>query len=175
MNWNNTKYEEPVKETTDGSQTAEEKHEEKLDRQGHAITPELMKDNFALNEEKFDVPVAAVQSVEVSHEESIELKEQVATPKVMETGPLPWLKVEENDELRTRWNSIQTEFVNEPRKSVEQADTLVQETLERITHAFSEQRTVLNEQLINHADLSTEDLRIALKGYRTFLNRLLAL
>ena len=128
-----------------------------------------------MKEENVNVPVDAVQTVEASHEEIIALKEPVENQKVMETGPLPWLKGEENDELRTRWNLIQSEFVNEPRTSVEQADALVAETLERIEQAFSEQRTVLNEQLVNHADLSTEDLRIALKGYRTFLNRLLAL
>ena len=175
MNLNNEKYEEYVKEPVDGSQTAEVRDGEKLDWQGHPVTSEPMKDNFALNEEKVDVPVAAAQSVETSHEENIGLKEPVATPKVMETGPLPWLKGEENDEFRTRWNLIQSEFVNEPRASVEQADALVAETLDRIQQAFSKQRTVLNEQWASHADISTEDLRIALQSYRSFFNRLLAL
>jgi len=175
MNWNNAKYEEHVKETADGSQTAEERDGEKLDWQGHPITPEPMKDNFELKEENVNVPVDAVQTVEASHEEIIQLKEPVETPKVMETGPLPWLKGEENDEFRTRWNLIQSEFVNEPRASVEQADALVAETLDRIQQAFSKQRTVLNEQWASHADISTEDLRIALQSYRSFFNRLLAL
>jgi hypothetical protein len=70
---------------------------------------------------------------------------------------------------------IQSEFVNEPRTSVEQADALVAETLDRIQQAFSKQRTVLNEQWASHADISTEDLRIALQSYRSFFNRLLAL
>jgi len=175
MNWNNAKIEEPVKESADGSQTAEERDGKKLDWQGHPITPEPMKDNFELKEEKVNVPVDAVQTVEASHEEIIEFMEPVATPKVMETGPLPWLKGEENDEFRTRWNLIQSEFVNEPRASVEQADALVAETLDRIQQAFSKQRTVLNEQWASHADISTEDLRIALQSYRSFFNRLLAL
>lgn len=174
MNWNNAKYEEHVIDPADGSQAAEERDGEKLDWQGYPITPEPMKDNFTI-EEKVDVPVAAVQTVEANHEENIELMEQVATPKVMETGPLPWLKGEDNDELRTRWNLIQSEFVNEPRTSVEQADALVAETLDRIQQAFSEQRTVLNEQWASHADISTEDLRMALQSYRSFFNRLLAL
>lgn len=175
MNWNNGMNEEQVKEQADGTQSVEERHEEKLDWQGHPIAPEPIKDNFVLNEEKVDVPVVAMQTVDVSHEENIELKEQVATPKVMETGSLPWLKGEENGELRTRWNLIQSEFVNEPRTSVEQADALVVETLDRIQQAFSKQRTGLNEQWANHADISTEDLRIALQSYRSFFNRLLAL
>lgn len=175
MNWNNAKYDGHVKEPADESQTAEERHEEKLDWQRHPIAPEPMKDRFVLNEEKVDVPVAAVQTVETSHEENIELKEQVATPKVMETNPLPWLKGEENNEFRTRWNLIQSEFVNEPRASVEQVDALVAETLDRIQQAFSKQRTVLNEQWASHADISTEDLRIALLSYRSFFNRLLTL
>lgn len=175
MNWNNAKYDDHLKESADASQTAEEKHEEKLDWQGHPITSEPMQDNFALNEAKVAVPVAAVETVEAGHEENIELQAPVAAPKVTETGPLPWLKGEENDEFRTRWNSIQSEFVNEPRASVEQADALVAETLDRIQQSFSKQRTVLNEQWASHTDISTEDLRIALQSYRSFFNRLLSL
>jgi hypothetical protein len=175
MNWNNGKYEEHLKEPVDGSQTAEERDGEKLDWQGHPLSQEAIRDNFELKEEMVNVPVDAMQTVDVIHEENIELKEPVALPKVMETGPLPWLKGEENDELRTRWNLIQSEFVNEPRTSVEQADALVAETLDRIQQAFSKQRTVLNEQWASHADISTEDLRIALQSYRSFFNRLLAL
>lgn len=172
--WNNGQYEERVKEPAAGTQTIEERHEENIEWQGHPTNPELPKSDYEL-EEKVDVPVEVPQTVEANHGENAELKDQVAPPKAMETGPLPWLKGEENDELRKRWNLIQTEFVNEPRSSVEQADALVAETLDRIQQAFSKQRNTLNEQWINHENISTEDLRIALQSYRSFFNRLLAL
>lgn len=175
MNSNDAEYDEYVKGPADELPVAEEKHEEKLDWQGHVIPPEPTEENFDLKEEKINVPVDAVQTMEASQNKSIEYKEPVAVPKAGETGPLPWLKGEENDEFRKRWNLIQSEFVNEPRASVEQADALVAETLDRIQQAFSKQRTVLNEQWASHADISTEDLRIALQSYRSFFNRLLAL
>ena len=169
MNWNNGINEELVKEPVEGTQIIEEKHEEKIDWQAHPTAPEL------LNEEIAVISIDTMQTVETRQEENKGWQEQVIVPKAVETGPLPWLKGEENDELRTRWNSIQIEFVNEPRKSVEQADALVAETLQRIEQAFSNQRTTLNEGWINHADIATEDLRIALQSYRSFFNRLLAL
>ncbi|MFZ0533644.1 MAG: hypothetical protein WAM09_10725 [Anaerolineales bacterium] len=65
--------------------------------------------------------------------------------------------------------------MDEPHAAVEQADGLVTEALERIKQVFSDNRTILNEQWTNHQDISTEDLRIALQNYRSFLNRILAL
>jgi hypothetical protein len=174
MTWNNGMHPEPVQVPADGTQPREEWHADNNPWQPPA--PEPLKDDFASNEEKMEVPVDAATPVETSPEENLILKAQATTvPKPLETGPLPWLKGEENDELRARWNAIQIEFVNEPRTSVEQADALVAETLERIEKAFMSQRTTLNEQWTNHADIATEDLRIALQSYRAFFNRLLAL
>jgi hypothetical protein len=93
----------------------------------------------------------------------------------MENMSLPWLRTEEIDELQSRWNSIQIKFVDDPRASVKQADELVTEAVERIKQAFANQRTLLDEQWTNLEDISTEDLRIALQSYLSFLNRLLAI
>ena len=167
--------EEMVDVPLEPMQTVEVIHEENIEWKEQATTPEPMSGNYALDQELVKKPVEETQTMEAKQEENKGWQEQVTTPKAVETGPLPWLKGEENDELRTRWNSIQIEFVNEPRKSVEQADALVAETLERIEQAFSNQRTTLNAGWINHADIATEDLRIALQSYRSFFNRLLAL
>jgi hypothetical protein len=93
----------------------------------------------------------------------------------VKSEPLPWLSVKEIDELKSRWNSIQIKFVDQPHAAVEQADGLVTEALDRINQVFSDKRTILNEQWTNHQDISTEDLRITLQNYRSFLNRILAL
>jgi hypothetical protein len=85
------------------------------------------------------------------------------------------LRDEEIDQLRTRWNAIQIEFVDEPRASVEQADALVAEVMKRIAQMFAEKRATLDEQWANHDDVSTEDLRVALQRYRSFFHRLLTL
>jgi hypothetical protein len=75
--------------------------------------------------------------------------------------------------LRSRWNAIQAEFVDEPRRSVEQADKLVADTVQKLAEGFSNERGSLEKQWDNADNVSTEDLRIALQRYRAFFSRLL--
>jgi hypothetical protein len=84
-----------------------------------------------------------------------------------------WLGSDDIDDLKARWSSIQAQFIDQPRSSVEQAEALVAETLERINRIFTEQQTSLSKQWCEHEDASTEDLRITLQNYRTFLNSIL--
>lgn len=76
--------------------------------------------------------------------------------------------------LRARWEAIQTGFVDEPRASVEQADALVAQVVTRLAEVFSEERAQLEHQWDRGDNISTEDLRVALKRYRAFFDRLLS-
>jgi len=87
--------------------------------------------------------------------------------------PVDWLDTDWINQLRSRWTPIQVQFVDQPRAAVEQAEALVAEAVERITQMLTSQQTSLSEQLCNHEDASTEDLRITLQNYRSFLNNLL--
>lgn len=83
-----------------------------------------------------------------------------------------------NDELsgyRTRWSAIQTGFVDEPRKAVEEADTFVAEVMKRLAEVFAEERRQLEGQWERADQVSTEDLRIAMRRYRSFFERLLSI
>lgn len=77
-------------------------------------------------------------------------------------------------ELRRRWEAIQVTFVDEPRRSVEEADALVAELMRRLTASFSAERSNLERQWDRGDEVSTEDLRVALQRYRSFFDRLLA-
>lgn len=82
-----------------------------------------------------------------------------------------------NDEsggYRSRWEAIQTGFVDEPRAAVEQADALVAQVVTRLAEVFSREREALEQQWGRGDNVSTEDLRIALKRYRAFFDRLLS-
>ena len=79
----------------------------------------------------------------------------------------------EANDFRTRWTDIQTGFVDEPRRSVEQADALVAEVIKRLANSFAEERSKLEGQWGRGDDVSTEDLRVALRRYRSFFDRLL--
>jgi len=80
----------------------------------------------------------------------------------------------ELNDLRTRWKEIQTAFVDEPRKAVEQADSLVASAMKRLAEVFAQERSGLEQQWDRGDSVSTEDLRVALQRYRTFFDRLLS-
>jgi hypothetical protein len=81
---------------------------------------------------------------------------------------------DDTEQLRTRWESIQSSFVDEPLQAVEQADALVTDVIKQLTRTFQETRDALEAQLGEADDVSTEDLRVGLQRYRTFFERLLA-
>lgn len=81
---------------------------------------------------------------------------------------------DEVNELRPMWNVIQTKFIDEPRQSVEEADSLVASTIKRLAESFANERAKLESQWGKGGDVSTEDLRLALRRYRSFFDRLLS-
>ena len=95
-----------------------------------------------------------------------------AMAKEPESGPL--FSQEEAGTLRARWDAIQVGFVDEPRRAVEEADSLVATAMKRLAEQFSEERSRLEGQWDRGGDVSTEDLRVALRRYRSFFGRLLA-
>ena len=78
------------------------------------------------------------------------------------------------DELRGRWHALQAQFVDDPRETVAEADTLVAELLQELAQGFSDARGKLEGQWSEGDDVSTEDLRLTLKRYRSFFERLLS-
>ena len=96
------------------------------------------------------------------------LKEQVGP----EYGPL--LKDEVAAAYRTRWSGIQDWFADEPRQAVEEADVLVAKTIRRLVEGFADERRSLEAQLERKDGASTEELRLAMRRYRSFFERLLS-
>ena len=77
-------------------------------------------------------------------------------------------------ELRARWADIQASFIDDPSRACEQADNLVDLALSRLTERFARER----DDLVRRWDrgnepTDTEDLRIAMKGYRSLIDRVL--
>jgi hypothetical protein len=86
----------------------------------------------------------------------------------------PLFPSDEGQDFRSRWDAIQTGFVDEPRRAVEQADGLVAEMMKRLAQVFADERSKLEEQWSRGDNISTEDLRVALQRYRSFFDRLLS-
>jgi hypothetical protein len=76
--------------------------------------------------------------------------------------------------LRSRWDDVQAAFVDDPKECVQKADALVAQVVEQLTTGFSEARSRLEAQWDRGEQASTEDLRLALKRYREFFQRLLS-
>ena len=76
--------------------------------------------------------------------------------------------------LRGEWDAIQIAFVDEPRRCVERADELVARAIQRLAEAFAQERSRLESQWGRGEEVSTEDLRVVLRRYRSFFGRLLS-
>lgn len=103
------------------------------------------------------------------------LSDRSPAPGSAQTDHAPLFPADDADRFRSRWSEIQTNFVDEPRRSVEQADNLVAEVTDRLTAAFSQNRSKLEKQWSAGDEVSTEELRRTLQQYRSFFERLLTL
>jgi hypothetical protein len=96
-------------------------------------------------------------------------------PRTIDEAPAPLFVNEDAAGYRTRWSAIQTGFVDEPRKAVEEADALVAEVMKRLAEIFADERRQLESQWERAEQISTEDLRLAMRRYRSFFERLLSI
>ena len=79
------------------------------------------------------------------------------------------------DEFRSRWDQVQFSFVDDPKRAVREGDELVAQVMKCLAQSFSEERSRLEQQLHQNDATSTENLRMALRRYRSFFHRLLSL
>lgn len=78
-------------------------------------------------------------------------------------------------DFRSRWDGVQSSFVDDPRQAVRQGDELVAQVTKSLAETFSSERTKIEGQVGQTDKTSTEDLRVALRRYRSFFERLLSL
>jgi hypothetical protein len=112
------------------------------------------------------------EPVEITHPQSAQPMRSTASGA---TDATPLFPDQELEDLRKRWDGIQTGFVDQPRNAVEQADNLVASTMKRLADVFAQERSKLEGQWDSGDNVSTEDLRLALQRYRSFFHRLLSI
>jgi hypothetical protein len=91
------------------------------------------------------------------------------------SAPMPLFSESEMEDFRSQWSKVQTGFVDEPRRTVEDADKLVATVMQKLAEGFANERSGLEKQWDRGDNVSTEDLRVALQRYRSFFDRLLKL
>jgi hypothetical protein len=84
------------------------------------------------------------------------------------------VSAERAESYSVRWDAVKVAFVDEPSKAVADADALVGELLAELQSLFSDQRSGIERSLAAD-ETSTEDMRLALRRYRSFFDRLLSI
>jgi hypothetical protein len=78
-------------------------------------------------------------------------------------------------DFRSRWSEVQIGFVDDPKRAVQQADELVAQVMKSLAESFARQRSNIEADVGGADQASTENLRVALRSYRSFFERLLSL
>jgi hypothetical protein len=118
--------------------------------------------------------VTSPRTEDVSNRTIEGTRDLVPDQKLQNDQPGQLFPDNELNEFRGRWDKAQISFVDEPRAAVEQADSLVATVVKRIAEQFAAERAELEHQWDRGDNVSTEDLRQALRRYRSFFDRLLA-
>ncbi|MEV6494664.1 hypothetical protein AB0M20_39490, partial [Actinoplanes sp. NPDC051633] len=76
--------------------------------------------------------------------------------------------------FRTQWHEVKADFVDDPVAALTRAHDLLTEAVNELTEALLAERDEL-DPLDGKATPDTESMRMAMRGYREFLDRILAL
>jgi hypothetical protein len=78
------------------------------------------------------------------------------------------------DRYRSKWRDLQLTFVDDPQRATHSAASLVDDAVSSLTATLQAQKQSLDGWQATRAD-DTEVMRVALRNYRDFLDRLLGL
>ena len=87
----------------------------------------------------------------------------------------PLFSADVASDFRSRWDAVQIGFVDDPRQAVRKADELVAQVMKNLEETFSSERAKFEDRADTADSASTENLRVALRHYRSFFQRLLSL
>jgi hypothetical protein len=155
-----------------------------LDRRTAPAEPTHEEDPLVEQAYEADSPPAGLQEdplVEEAHEEDRVVERVDEVPAAAASGPAAGQEprtqlvgADEHAGFVARWQEIQAEFVDEPRKAVHDADALVTDLMQRLAEMLASERDQLESRMGASGDVSTEDLRQGLRHYRSLFERLLA-
>jgi hypothetical protein len=128
-----------------------------------------------------DLPSAPISPASAIREADQPLLQAIDTDGVTKTtiqddaNLYPLFTQEAATDLRTRWDTVQRSFVDDPRAAVHAADELVAQVTQSLAETFADQRSELEKGLDQAEAPTTENLRVALRRYRSFFERLLSI
>ncbi|MEU4522502.1 hypothetical protein AB0F52_27785 [Amycolatopsis sp. NPDC024027] len=117
-----------------------------------------------------ETPAASGGDVETPAGSGRDVERPAASGGDVETPEL--IDEEKVTGFRERWQNVQTGFVDDPKQAVRQADELVAAVISALATTFAEHKSELESQW-QQGEPATEELRIALRRYRSFFDQLL--
>lgn len=85
---------------------------------------------------------------------------------------VPLFQPDAAQSFRSQWDEVQIGFVDDPVSAVRRADELVAQVMKNLAQTFAQERSHLEGEM---KDGDTEHMRVALRRYRSFFQRLLSL
>lgn len=128
-----------------------------------------------------DLPSAPISPPSAMREADRTLLQAINTDSVIKTTIkddaklAPLFTQEAATDLRARWDSVQRNFVDDPGAAVHAADELVAQVIKSLADTFANQRAELEGGHEHTEALTTENLRLSLRRYRSFFERLLSI
>lgn len=128
-----------------------------------------------LNQEPAETAEEEMRTEQIEQEANVDVvgSRNIRTKEEEKYAPL--FESKRADQFRQQWLEIQSRFVDDPTVSVKEADELVNHVIQNVTRMFADERSSLETQWNSGDKVSTEDLRMALRRYRSFFDRLLSL
>jgi ornithine carbamoyltransferase len=119
-------------------------------------------------------PVSASPGAAAVRQQSTINKDMPAQPDAELQTRAGIFEEHEAQRLRSSWAEIQGDFVDDPRRAVKEADALVADAMKSLAEVFANERRELEQQWDRGDNVTTEDLRLALRRYHAFFDRLLS-
>lgn len=115
-----------------------------------------------------------------THDETVADHTAVAQDEPVQQKPgtdsdaaLALFSTDEVEQFRTEWRGLQSDFVDSPRDAVQHADQLVAQVMQSLATTFADHKKSLEGQWSQGEQVETEELRVALRQYRAFFDKLL--
>jgi len=87
----------------------------------------------------------------------------------------PLFSQEAAADFRLRWDLVQRGFDDDPREAVHAAEELVAQITQNLAQSFAKQRSELEKRLDQAESPTKENVRSALRHYRSYFERLLSI
>jgi hypothetical protein len=131
--------------------------------------PDIERSDASVEVEGLDVGFDFLEDVEAHAADA-----NGVDPRPARSSEKDGMTSEDVTEFRSRWADVQASFIDDPHRACEQADNLIDLVLTRLTERFAKERKELVLKWDRgHERTETEELRVAMKGYRALIDRLL--